>query len=273
MNVHLVSVVGGYADVLPHMLAHYRGLGVESFFIHVHASHEGDPVLEQVTEIVRNFGCGISSVTVGEWLHNTNRKLYHRTLESRPDDWFLIADQDELQVYPRDMTSILEHCERQGYEYIEGCFLDRLARDGSFPAVSANESIWLQFPLAGIVSASVLQANPNKIVAAKGRVRLGAGQHYALSGRGCPPEELYIPVHHFKWVSGILERLEQRAEFRRERGDRYWEESQRFIDYCHAHNGRLDIGDPSFHLAHALPEYSQWDVVKRLSIARARQLK
>lgn len=273
MNAHLVTVVGGYIDVLPHMLAHYRGLGIESFFVHVHVRHRGDPILEQAAEITRAFGCGIASVTVGEWLHDTNRELYKQALQSRPNDWYLIADQDELQAYPRELISILEECDHTGYDYIEGCFLDRFASDGSFPAVRPDESIWRQFPLAGFVSAPVLQANPNKIVAAKGRVELRPGQHYALSGRGCPPEELYIPVHHFKWVAGILERLEQRAEFRRKRGDHYWEESQRFIDYCRAHDGRLDINDGSFYLAEAMPEYLRWEEVKQLSIELARGLK
>ena len=271
--MHLVTVVGGYVGVLPHMLAHYRALGVESVFVHVQASRADDPVIRQVEQITHHVGCGVASVTVGEWMHNTNRELYRATLQSKPHDWFLIADQDELQVYPQDLRSILEQCDRAGYDYIEGCFLDRFARNGSFPAPSQTSSIWDQYPLAGFVSAPVLGANPNKIVASKGCVRLVGGQHFALSGRGCPPEELYVPVHHFKWVSGILERLQARAEFRRQRGDRYWEESQKFVDYCRAHHGRLDIADPSFHLAEALPAYSRWEEVKRLSIEMARELR
>ena len=127
--------------MLPHMLAHYRSLGVESFLVHAHGRDPRDPVIEQVTQIARDFGCAIASITLGEWLHSTNRELYNQTLRSHREDWFLIADQDELQVYPRDLISILDDCARQGYDYIEGCFLDRFARDGSFPAVSANESI------------------------------------------------------------------------------------------------------------------------------------
>ena len=273
MNVHLVTVAGGCVDALPHMLAHYRGLGIESFFINVQIPAANDPLLDRVEEISRRFGCRIAGVFVGEWLNGTNREIYKRTRETWPDDWFVNADQDELQLYPGDLLDILRDCDRRGYEYVEGCFLDRLARDGSFPAVSAQPSLWQQFPLAGFVSAPILQANPNKIVAAKGRVPLGGGQHYALSGRGCPPEQLYIPVHHFKWIAGILDRLEARASFRRERGDPYWEESQRFVDYCRAHNGRLDVTDGSFYLSEASPAYAGWEHVKRLSMELARQLK
>ena len=273
MNVHLVTVVGGCVDVLPHMLAHYRALGIESFFIHAQVPDPHDPLLDRIEEMTRDAGCTIASIAAGAWRHDTNRELYQRTRQGRPDDWFLIADQDELQVYPRELPRILEDCDQSGYEYIEGCFLDRFARDGSFPPVSPAPSLWQQFPLAGFVSAPLLRANPNKIVAAKGRVQLGSGQHFALSGCGCPNEELYIPVHHFKWVAGIVDHLERRAHFRRERGDRYWEESQRFVDYCRAHDGRLDVADPSFHLAEALPQYPHWDEVKQLSIDLAQQLK
>lgn len=273
MNVHLVTVVGGCADVLPHMLAHYRALGIESFFVYAQVPDGNDPLLHRIEEITRDFGCAIASVSSGEWRHDTNREPYARPRRMRPDDWFLIADQDELQAYPRDIANILQECDGKGYEYIEGCFLDRFARDGSFPPVLAAPSIWQQFPLAGFVSATIGQANPNKIVAAKGSIELGPGQHFALSGHGCPPEELYVPVHHFKWTAGILDRLERRARFRRQHGDRYWEESQRFVDYCRAHNGRLDVTDASFHLAEAWPAYPQWDQVKRLAIDLARALK
>lgn len=273
MIIHLVTVIGGSVDVLPHALAHYRGLGIQSCFLHVQIPSAADPLKARVEEIARQFGFSIASVNIGPWLHDTNRALYRQTLASRPDDWFLIADQDELQVYPQNLHSILEDCDRDGNDYIEGCFIDRFARDGSFPAVSASESIWEQFPLAGFVSASILEANPNKIVAAKGRVALAPGQHFALSGRGCPPEDLYIPVHHFKWVAGVLERLKHRAQFRRQHGDRYWDESQRFVDYCRAHNGRLDVADASLFLAEALPDYPHWERVKQLSIDKARALR
>ncbi len=56
-------------------------------------------------------------------------------------------------------------------------------------------------------------------------------------------------------------------------GDRYWQESQRFLDHCRAHDGRLDIADPSFYLAETLPDYPHWEQVKRLSIDLARALK
>jgi hypothetical protein len=65
-RVHLVTVVGGHVDVLPHMLEHYRSQGVESFFVNLHLAGEDDPVRGVVEQITQRFGCGIASVTVGD---------------------------------------------------------------------------------------------------------------------------------------------------------------------------------------------------------------
>ena len=65
--IHLVTVAGGQVGVLAHMLKHYRGLGIDSFFVNLHLALEEDTVREQVEEIPRALGCGIATVTAGDW--------------------------------------------------------------------------------------------------------------------------------------------------------------------------------------------------------------
>ena len=48
VNIHLVTVVGGYVKALPAMLEHYRSLGVESCFVNMHLAHAADPVQEEI---------------------------------------------------------------------------------------------------------------------------------------------------------------------------------------------------------------------------------
>jgi hypothetical protein len=247
------------------MLEHYLGLGVDSLIVNAHVRDSEDPALEQIRGITDQLGCGIASVTVGPWLQEVNPTIYERSRQEHPNEWFLLADQDELQVYPGDLREIIERCEAAGYDYIEGCFIDRLATEGRFPPVHPRRSIWEQFPLGGFLSTPILDANPNKIVAAKGHVKLMPGQHAALSGRGCPVEECYVQVHHFKWVEGIVERLERRVAFYRDNQDPLWQESARFVEYARAHAGRIDISDPLFYIAECSPAYPFWDTVKRLS--------
>jgi hypothetical protein len=264
LKIHLTTVAGVFVEVLPHMLEHYRALGVESFFVNAHLTHPNDSVLDRIQDITGKFGCGIQSITCGPWLQQVNPSIYARTRQAYPDDWFILADQDELQLYPADLHSILEECDAQGYDYLEGGFIDRIATDGGFAAVSRSTSIWEQFPLGGYISTPILDANPNKIVAAKGRVKVVPGQHAAASGRGCPVEACYVQVHHFKWVAGIVERLERRMAFYKEHDDPLWQESAEFLEYVRAHDGRIDLTDSRFHIAPCSPRHPSWDIVKRL---------
>jgi hypothetical protein len=270
LKIHLTTVAGAFVEVLPHMLEHYRAQGVESFLVNAHVSSENDPVLDRIRQITSEFGCGIESIALGPWRQEVNPSIYERTRAVFPNDWFVLADQDELQLYPGDLRSILEECDAKGFDYVEGGFIDRIASDGGFAPVLRNRSIWEQFPLGGYISTPILDANPNKIVAAKGHVKLVPGQHAALSGRGCPAEECYVEVHHFKWVAGIVERLEQRVAFYKEQHDPLWQESAKFLDYVRAHDGRIDITDSLFHIAPCSPGHPCWNIVKRLCWSTAR---
>jgi len=270
MRIHLVSVVGASARLLPHMLAHYCGLGIESFLIHAHVSRADDPVLGEIQRITDEFGCGIASVTIGPWTQDVNPALYARSRNARPEDWFVMADQDELQEYPRDLRTMLEECESRGFDYIEGGFLDRLSADGTFPEVAADRALGEQFPLGGFLSTPILDANPNKVVAAKGHVGIAPGQHWATSGRGWPADEMYVPVHHFKWVGGVVQSLEKRAAFYKSLGDPLCQESARFLDYCRLHNDRIDITDPLLWIAPCSPSYPHWQTLTSLCRQRAK---
>ena len=270
MRIHLVTVVGASAQWLPHMLAHYRGLGIESFLIHAHLSRPDDPVLPEIRRLTDEFDCEIASTTIGPWTQDVNPALYARSRNCNPNDWFVMADQDELHEYPSDLRATLEECELRGFDYIEGGFLDRLGPDGTFPRVASDRNLWEQFPLGGFLSTPILDANPNKVVASKGHVGIAPGQHWATCGRGCPIDELYVPVHHFKWVEGIPQRLENRAAFYRSIGDPLWRESARFADYCRRHHGRIDISDPLLWIAPCSPSYPHWQTLTSLCRLRAK---
>jgi hypothetical protein len=265
MKVHLTTVVGSYVKVLPHMLAHYRELGVESFLINAHLSHQGDEVLEEIEKVTAEFTSGINSVTVGDW-ETEQVGIYARSRQQYPNDWFIIADQDELQVYPFDLFEVIRLSDQKGYDYITGAFVDRLAIDGGFPEVEAEKSIWSQFPLGAFISYPVLQADPRKVVAAKGHVALCKGQHKALSGKGCPAEEFFIQVHHFKWVADIAERLRKRALTQKQAKVMEWGESQRFISYYEKHGGKFDITDSRLLISKRYKDYEFWEQIREMFI-------
>jgi hypothetical protein len=256
VNVHLVTVIGTHLGVhlgiFAEMLKHYRQLGIESLLVNLQPHEFDDAFHREVRTIVMRYGGRIDSVFVGPWGQSVNTMLYRNSMERAPRDWFVLADTDEFQVYPDGVMSVLENAERAGYDYISGFVIDRIADDGGFPAVSAHPpaaTLWQQFPLAGLITFPLLGANVLKVVAAKGWVLTAPGQHHAYHGRGCPPHQYYIPVHHFKWTSGVVERLRERIEYLKATNSILWHESDRFIKHCDAHGGRIDISDPRFMLA------------------------
>lgn len=269
MTIRLVTLVGAHVEILPFMLEHYRAAGVASFAVHVHVPHEADPVRDDVAAITRAFGCGIASVVVGDW-RTFVLDTWLASMRAHPDDWWILADQDELHLFPDQLERLLAYCDRRGYDHIIGGFVDRLAEDGGFPAVDPEQPIWSQFPLGGLLTARILQGNSLKVVAAKGRVAISAGHHEAMSGAGCPMRELFIQVHHFKWTAGIVERQRQRAAAFRARGLPYWVESARFAEYCARHDERIDVHDRRLLIAPCQPAYPHWQTYAR-QVARFSQ--
>lgn len=270
-RVHLVTVVGSFINTLPHMLQHYRELGLTSIFVNVHLRFPEDPVLATVKQITDAFGCGIASVTAGDWQKNL-RGMYSQQRQSRPNDWFVLADQDELQLYPAGILDAIEYCDRKGYDYIRGTFVDRISADGSLRELGDDSDLMCQFPLGGFISYPLLGGDPRKVVAAKGRIPLAKGQHCALSGDGCPVKNLFVQVHHFKWVHGLAERLEKRAEELRNNGVPHWVESARFVSYYRSHGCRIEIQDPRFRIARCNPRYENWDLMRDIAVAYSHDL-
>lgn len=248
MALHMTTVVGGDLAVLEHMLRHYKDIGIDSLLINVHLDEYGNPLYGRVRSIARRYRADIVSVFVGKWLQSVNPSLYRYTLSQAPNDWFLLADADELQVYPSPVSSLIAAVEAKGFDFVEGFVIDRIASDGIFHSVRPDASLWNQFPVAGLITFPLIHANVMKVVAAKGSVWLSGGQHYAYNGRGCPRDLHYIPVHHFKWTSGLIARLKARIEFYKSVGDDLWLESERVLSHCARYGERINIDEPAFML-------------------------
>lgn len=260
MPIHLVSLVGGHIDLLPFMLEHYREQGVESFYPNVHMNHPADPILTDVRKVTDRFGCEVGDLVIGEW-ELLQEEAIVSTMRKHPDDWWVLADQDELQMYPDSLASMLAYCDRKGYDCVTGSFVDRISGDGGFPALDQTRPIGEQFPLGGIVSYSILGAEPRKVIAAKGRVKVTKGQHFATNCNVCPAEEFFIEIHHYKWTAGVVERLRNRAVNNRALNLPYWIESERFVKYVDANDGRINLFDPRLLIAPCAPRYPHWPMV------------
>ena len=268
---NLVTVVGENTHILPHMLKHYEDK-VDKVYVVVYRQSENDDILEKV----ENLGITPYKV-VTEPKYNWNKvtDLYNETKRTKPNDWWIVSDDDELQVYPEPIEDIIENCERNGYDFVTGGFLDRIGIDGTFPIVDRDTNLHKAFPLAGFFRYPMSGACPNKVTLMKGYQDITPGQHYAQFKDGTnswgkkhpkrmPIEEVFTQVHHFKWDSTCISRIKKVANTNMMYA--YSQEYKTMYDAIKGTGDKIDIKNPDF-LVEILKEssyinymdYSNWN--------------
>jgi hypothetical protein len=264
-RLRFASIIG--ADdvaLLPHLVGHYRGLGIESFQLVLNVGSPDDPRYDHALRVAAGCGVPFFHVQFGQWTLEGSRRIFRYLRYLDPDAWYVLADADELHVYDRPLPELVELCEREGFDHVNGCFLDRVAADGGFPALD-DRPLWEQFPLAGSVSSQLACALPLKACLVRGHVDLLTAQHGAAGGRPLPRRRSFAQVHHFKWTAGILERL--RARVQRflddpEKGERWAAlEARKFLDRVAPHGDRIDVSDPRLRLwrcGDGYADHPQW---------------
>jgi hypothetical protein len=261
-------VGGSDAALIPHMVEHYRALGVDSFQIIRHAETTDSPGYRESEEFMRQCGLTFFHTHVGPFDGDLHQRLMRYAMDEHPGDWYIPQDSDEFHVYDRPLPELIALCERHGYDYIGGCFLDRIGPGGSIPDVGTG-SLWERFPLAGSLSAGLLRAIPFKVGLARGELNLFSGQHGTVMGRGLPPAQSYIQIHHFKWTASAVERLTERArrldsDGRRNSHAAIIRECRRFVSHVEEHGGTIDVADPRLRMHPAGRSYGdhpQWSEI------------
>ena len=260
---NLVTVVGENTHILPHMLKHYENM-IDKAYVAVYRQSEDDGILQEVEEL------GIEPFMVfTEDKYNWNRvtEIYNSIKQTKPNNWWIVADDDELQVYPDDMDLVIKDCERYGYDFVTGGFLDRIGIDGIFPEVTRETDLHRAFPLAGFFRYPMSKACPNKVTLMKGYQDVTPGQHYASFKDGTnswgkshpkrmPVEQCFTQVHHFKWDSSCVERIKKVADNNKEYS--YSDEYRVMYDGIKMFDFKIDVNNPEFSVE-KLTEFSYID--------------
>ena len=260
---NLVTVVGENTHILSHMLKHYENQ-IDKAYVAVYRQGEDDGILQEIEEL------GIEPFMVfTEEKYNWNRvtEIYNTIKNTKPNDWWIVADDDELQVYPDDIDTIIRTCERNGYDFVTGGFLDRIGIDGTFPEVTRETNIHKAFPLAGFFRYPMSGACPNKVTLMKGYQDVTPGQHYAQFDDGTtswgtthpkrmPTREVFTQVHHFKWDSSCVDRIKKVADNQKKYS--YSDEYMVMYNAIKDSNWKINIDNPEF-LVEKLKEFSYID--------------
>ena len=224
--IRLVTVIGHGLDLLPHFINHYQNY-VDEIHIVAYRSELHPTIDFDIDDIIQNYN-NIQIVKsvyhrVFDWEKVT--KLYNQITSKYENDWWVVADIDEFQLYPKDsLINLITECDSHGWHIVRGGFIDRVGKDGTFPQIT-DEFIFKQFPMMGFFRYPMSGACPNKICVKKGYVKITPGQHYAefdghttwkWQGWGHPliaPIDTHsVQVHHFKWDASCIERIKKVAD-------------------------------------------------------------
>ena len=255
--IRLVTVTGSRTNTLKHMLNHYKNM-VDEMYIVVY-EWDGFSTYDEVCEIVKEFPTAqiIKRATKEKFNWEYVTYLYNQTKMLFPNDWWIVADDDELQVYSKVISDIIKICDESGYEFVTGGFVDRIGKNGTFPEIKEDSNLWELFPMVGFFRYPLSGACPNKVTMCKGYIEVTSGQHYAkVDGQTTwkwqgwnhplrfPTTQNFTQVHHFKWDSTVLDRLQDVANVKSEFS--YSKEYQTMYDAIKSNNFKIDIYDERF---------------------------
>jgi len=188
--------------LLPFLLKYYQQRGVTRF---VYAAWRGIkcPVYAELAKHSQGL----------DWHVRPNQfcmyNLYNSTDETvalnrarrefvAADEWFLVADLDELHDYGgKSFPDMAAQAQQEGYKVVRSRFVDRFAPEGALPPVKLDVSLDAQFPWATSMT-KWSGANVHKIGLHRGDVTIRSGHHNSME----------IPLnfgdtHHFKWYDGV----------------------------------------------------------------------
>jgi len=268
--IRLVTVIGHGSNLIPHFINHYE-TKVDEINMVVYVSDVNPNLEEEVYSKVNNHPkvkiVSIVKDRVFDW--NRVTELYNQTKNLYPNDWWVVADIDEFHLYSDSLLQIIHTCNKNGYELVRGGFIDRIGREGEFPELKNDTSIWEQFPNAGFFRYPMSDACPNKVCIMKGHIEITSGQHYAKingqttwkwQGWNHPlinPHDS-VQVHHFKWDSTSIERIKSVASIKQVYA--FSDEYNKMYKSLNQTNFKIDLINPEymFELDLKYPKFEQY---------------
>lgn len=278
--IRLVCVLGHGHELLPHFIEHYSKMVDELNFV-IYESEASPRILNRAKPIIQQYdNCKIAKVVrdrVFDWEKVTI--LYNMIKSKKKNDWWVVADIDEFQLYPNnDLKTVIQDCEENLWSMVRGGFVDRVGDDGVFPKIEKDTQIFEQFPYAGFFRNPMSGADANKVCLMKGYVELTNGQHYAIMNgqttwrwQGwahpsiAPYDRYSVQVHHFKWDKTCVDRIKAVADVNQPYA--YSKEYYKMYNQLRKNNFRVDIKNRDYlFLKSPKPVYSgykHWDKLLR----------
>ena len=233
---------------LHQFVAHYRHQGVQYFQLSLHLE-PGTPATEVASARAR-------AASIAEEVNLPPFREIHEPFdamalrrhhdhiqnsECATEDWLVWADIDEFHIFGGNLAELTEGWDRAGCNAAGGVFIDRVAREGLLPSFNPMRTIWSQYPLGCNLTAKVVRGMTKKVVIARANVRMRHANHNPLRHQRMSWAMMDVPIHHFKWDSGVLARLSQRIDNDWKVRCAWWTQSENILNAITARSGRLPL--------------------------------
>jgi hypothetical protein len=248
-NLPLIAVIGPVEPALfAAFVEHYRRQGVGDILVAFHFTPQApesrrSAILDACHELV---GAPVL-ISQGPWHEHIHGDLRDHLRRRCGTGWQVLADIDEFHSYPAPIPELIAAAEDSGSQQVGGVLLDRVAPQGILADWAAEQGLDASYPLGGFMTSRLLGGNPRKVVLAYSALELILGSHY--SPAGYPTNDPLVPVHHFKWRSGVLDDLRGRVT---EHSRGAWTEvspairteAGAFLEHIRSNGGHIDVNDP-----------------------------
>lgn len=255
MKPKLVTVTGVRTNTLRQMLSHYKDIVSEIHLIAYDATdNDNKEEYNRALQIGKEFSCLIHKRKERVYNWEAVTKFYNEIKSLYPNDWWIVADDDELQIYKTSVEYIIEDSEDNGWEFVTGGFIDKIGKDGEFPIVDDKTDLWEAFPVSSFFRHQISAADANKVTLMKGRIELTSGQHYAkINGHTTwrwqgwkhplryPVHKNFTQVHHFKWDKSCINRLKNVSNIKKDYA--YSTEYEKMYNYIQENKGKINLKD------------------------------
>lgn len=232
-----VSSLDDDPDLLARWLRYYRSEGVTRF--HVFWNDAPGPEQAAVAALLRDADVQVVLRYEGVVPEALRVERFSDYVADALGDRgaVMVVDTDELVRAPAlAARAMLEG----GFDYVQGTFVDRFGLGGATPALDPARGLYETFPLCAHFTYEALAAARTKVPIARPGLRYRPGVHRVDGQDALRRPAWTVPVDHFKWRAGIVERIRARVA-RGFGGEIYLTECRRFLDEYVLDDGRVDL--------------------------------
>jgi len=228
--------------LLPYFLRYYADRGITRFLCGL---PDGSPHYPDIAAKLRDYPHQIFHTYEGPPSGRQDalaRSRARRELVA-PDDWFVIADTDEFHHCPEhpNFVEMRDAAKKEGAGCVASVLVDRIAADGSIPALDYSQSLDDQFPLATKITKNVSNGWADKIIMLNSLGGSVSGHHTS----GEVHASFTGQTHHFKWQGReFTDRMRERVTLYKMQGHPWWREPLCVLEHLEANGGKFNLADP-----------------------------